>query len=240
METSNRILQKESRAVIHSESDLSQAFLAALNRYPGIELTSDSLIAEFASKQGRPDFVGASHKLSRKMFQAGCHLESALRSGPVTRIFSELKPNAPRTRAYLEQVTGLPDSVVAQILKNLCSKGLIRSANNSSYVLPTFLTSRAIEFWAFELKMDNWKRALYQALQYQAFAHRVTVVLSEKSHKRVTRNLEAFRSKGIGVLLLNESNGELVPLCKARRMKPKSALHYYYALGRFLESVLTK
>lgn len=57
--------------------------------------------------------------------------------------------------------------------------------------------------WAFELKLSNWKRALFQALQYKAFANYVAVVLPHEKEKVLQQNLSTFISLNVGVLLFD-------------------------------------
>jgi len=60
---------------------------------------------------------------------------------------------------------------------------------------------------AFELKLDSWKRALYQAYRYSYFANRSIVVLPTGAAASAQRNIELFKQLKIGLWEFNADRG---------------------------------
>ncbi len=52
---------------------------------------------------------------------------------------------------------------------------------------------------AFEMKIDNWKRALAQAYRYKYYSDRVIVVLPVRNFHRAESNLSLFSLLGVGL-----------------------------------------
>ena len=92
----------------------------------------------------------------------------------------------------------------------------------------------SVEFWACELKVDKWKRALYQALRYRAFAHCSVVIIPDCVAHRVRPNAERFRSLRIGVVVIDLENHRLRTMVKPWYGEPLSKTYYYHALMKFL------
>jgi predicted transcriptional regulator len=221
-----------------SEERLARAFELSLRngvaRAPFMPL--HSIAKEIRCLQGRPDFV-ASPTRSRIMPASFCaNLASGLSSPSQAKILALLNPVAPRTERYLESGTGLSRSVIHRSIATLTSLGLIRHRGRSSYVLSHALRKSELELWAFEVKVDHWRRALYQALQYQAFAHRSIVVISERWAHRLELHSGRFRMSKVGVISLDPDSGKMRVIVQATKHRPASRFHYLYALGSFLRS----
>lgn len=64
------------------------------------------------------------------------------------------------------------------------------------------------KLWSFELKLENWKRALYQATRNQAFADYSVVVLPIGKMKVAEIEQFVFQKLGIGLLVFDEKTLE--------------------------------
>ena len=89
------------------------------------------------------------------------------------------------------------------------------------------------ELWAFELKLRDWRRALYQALQCRSFAHRAYVVFPSDREGFIRSKTDTLRALGVGALSYDPKVQRIRVLVPSRKARPTTLHHYYYALGRF-------
>lgn len=84
--------------------------------------------------------------------------------------------------------------------------------------------SESIQVWAFELKLKNWKRALYQAFRCKSFADWVFVVLPSEKRSLASKNVDLFRSFNVGLWIFDLSSSLVeqlfVPEQNKRFLKP--------------------
>lgn len=62
---------------------------------------------------------------------------------------------------------------------------------------------------AFEMKLENWKRALSQAYRYRYFANRSIVVVPTATADRAQNHLPMFRQLGIGLWSFDKANNNI-------------------------------
>lgn len=158
----------------------------------------DILYREVVCQQGIPDFVGLSSAslIQRYDFSNLTATESC------SVILSILKRNSGRRKEYIKEKTALSDATLNRALKELLSNGLIVERKNL-YFLSVNEDLKKNSIWAFELKLSNWKRALFQALQYKAFANYVAIVLPYEKENILKQNLSTFIALNVGVLLFD-------------------------------------
>lgn len=221
-----------------SEGKLSEAFQELISdvKWPVTVPQQLQVSREFASQQGRPDFVA--FKTSRSFISKATkeRVGSVLATRSCALMMALLKPSAPRTTTYLRKMSGMSGVRLRWSISCLEKQGLIERTKNGSFVASATWIDPSWEFWAFEVKVDDWKRALYQALQYRAFAHRSIVVIAEQWAHRIERNLDRFKSFGIGVIAVDADKKAIRVIRHPTRAKPYSRAHYYYAIGKFLAS----
>ena len=71
---------------------------------------------------------------------------------------------------YLEESTGLSKQTLQKEILALCKKDLVIQNARGSYKLADKYNMPKMEIYAFELKLDNWKRALFQTIRYKTFS----------------------------------------------------------------------
>ena len=130
------------------------------------------------------------------------------------------------------QVTGLSSPVFRRMMASRVQEIVHRM--RSGYVLAPNVPDLRTHLWAFELKLDHWQRALFQACQYRAFAHAALVVMSEGGAHRVARHYARFEALGVGLAAFDTATHELRVLVRPARRRPLSQRHYLFALGRIL------
>ena len=116
-------------------------------------------------------------------------------------------------------------------------EGLVQAISSQGYVLGPKLNLPNCKIWCFEGKLRNWKRALYQATRYRAFAHRTFVVMPEGYVRSAEAQLQRFRLARVGLLAL-EDDGCLRMIIKPRQQQPRSPVMFTMAQARVLSSIV--
>ena len=220
-----------------SEALLSDAF-AAMVRSPGgaaglPELPT--LLPEFTARQGVADFVAVQCTAQQLGHAAEAGWGTLLRQPATAAVYSHTRW-APRSFAYLCTRTGLAPRTVKGSLCALESGGLLKQTERGTFLRAQHLHPQP-DVWAFEIKVSNWRRALFQALQYQAFAHRVCVVIAAEFAHRAEKHRELFMRLGVGLLVLHHSSGKpsLTRKVAPRRRRPSFGEYHLHALGQIIE-----
>lgn len=192
------------------------------------------LLREFEARQGRADFVGVEcHPPAlRKAAMAGW---GKILARPAAATVYSFTRAAPRTEVFLAERTGLSRATLRSCLADLRAIGLLRETPTGSVVRARLLPKPDV--WAFEVKVANWRRALFQALQYQAFAHRVVVVLSAEFAHRAIEHESLFQALGVGLLIIDttENAATLERSVAPRRARPSSGAYHLHALGQIID-----
>lgn len=91
------------------------------------------------------------------------------------------------------------------------------------------------EIVAIEAKIRDWKKALFQATRYKDFANKSWVLLDMYYGKAALKNIEEFKKRNIGLLLIN-SHGELFEVIKPSSENPKSEYRYWFTIVSILQN----
>jgi hypothetical protein len=192
-------------------------------------------LAESTCSEGRADLVCA--------IRSNCKTPRWLRERAellvqpmCSRILAVLKPLAPRTEQYLLCKTGVTAKTLRAALRTLTKEDLIRQTPTGGYVLHPKFELPAIEIHAFEFKLHNWRRALYQATRYKSFSHRVYVVLPPAAGQRAIANKRLFTGLNIG-LVVHDPNGESDYVLQPRRRTPPARYRYIMAIGMIIKNL---
>lgn len=212
----------------YSEFDMGIAFEQALRdgNIPFIR-NPQAVYKEILSVQGIPDFVIINDKrgLSNLVPSNLSHL------GSISRVLANLKPKAGRSRLYLYRKTGLSIFTLNMVLRVLLRNSLIVRRDKMFYLNPEISLERTI--WAFELKLEDWKRALFQAMQYRAFANYAVTVFPMEKENLLKANLHMFVGLDIGVLLFDRGKQRAKWLFRPKKQAPISkwqAIYMYLKL----------
>jgi hypothetical protein len=191
------------------------------------------VLREMQAHQGQPDFVISikGRTIPRGLIE---RIVDGVSRPSAARVLSLLGVSAARSEEYLLKASGLSGKVLVETLRNLEERRLIDQPRRGRFVLRHEIAMTNLEFWAFEVKVDDWQRALYQGLQYRTFAHRVSIVLGEKWVHRVEPHRKLFGTFGIGVIAVDPQRSSLRAVIEAKRRAPTSRFQYWCALARFL------
>lgn len=189
--------------------------------------------AEVPCAQGRPDYVASTHLGHLRPDQQSV-LVKASSTPTKARLLAVLTNGEICTEADLLASTGVSTRLLRSCMAEFSDLNLVEKHGRTEFhIVPNALTLEW-DLWAFELKVDHWQRALFQACQYRAFAQHSVVVLAEQWIHRADRQLDRFRTLGIGLFALDVSSGSVRSVLAPRARPPASRWHHLYALGRFL------
>lgn len=141
-----------------------------------------------------------------------------------------LSRRAAQTEADLKRRVGVTAPVLRKYLRELLASGLIAETVDHRFMAGLSRSLPAIEICSFELKLKNWQRALYQAIRYRSFSHRVFVVMPHDATSAALANREAFRKANVG-LIAHEKSGESIVLIRPAKRRPRAPHRSIMALG---------
>lgn len=180
----------------YTEDEMGDAFhirASSKNGLPGIGRFW-RIFREVDSWRGRPDFVCLQRDGNEELPKntEGLGLVGAT-------ILAALNRSTGRTIEDLQLKTGYAASSVKQTVLRLLVSGLIKKDRNERFKLVPGRGLDDLATVAFELKLKNAKRALYQAQQYRCFADRVYVVVPPQLIATFDKYQEAMSLWGIGL-----------------------------------------
>lgn len=208
---------------------MADAFLKLLRSSEGLPgLGSfDDIYNEVACRQGRPDFIALRSKNAHKI--------KALpkTTGLVgSSILSLLKPSASRTINYLIERSEYSVGSIKRSIKQLLDSGHVEKTQKGSYILGDATGKFQVEIWAFELKLNNTKRAVFQAQQSCAFAERSIIVVPPGQAKNYERYSETIKRWGIGLAVFDPITKRFSIKKRPRKSKANSRQHKIYAIAQ--------
>lgn len=214
--------------VEYTEHEMSIRFETAIKKQlikglPSFEL----LFKEVSCQQGIPDFVG----LSSARFIRAHDFTNLVSTESSSIILSLLKHKAGRRKNYIKKKTNISDATLNRVLRELQSNNFIVERNNLYYLSVEDMPSNNT-IWAFELKLSNWKRALFQALQYKAFANYSVVVFPFEKEKVLRKNLITFADFNVGILLFDSKSQKAKWLRRPQKEKSISKWQTLFLLGK--------
>ena len=145
-------------------------------------------------------------------------------------VLSLLKTAAVRTENYLRNRTGVSQTTLRRAITELIEWGLVNAPSDGHFVLGDNFEVPDLEICAFEFKLDNWRRAFYQATRYRSFSHRVYVVMPASTVHRAFDCLASFRQQNIGLLSHSPDTGS-ERILASRKRRPRSRSGFIKAVG---------
>jgi hypothetical protein len=194
-------------------------------------------VTELVAENGIADFVLTPSTLSGSRLEFAQRLAKCVTTPAAASVVACLNASRSTSVTDIMNRSALSRGVVASIIRRLAASGLAWGNSQTGVRLLRPVKESDIELWAYELKLSDWRHGLYQALQYKAFAHSVSIVLPETAARAVTSNLPRFRAFNVGVLIFNTTTGKLRVLVKPKRSRPGSRGHYLFALAGFVRAI---
>ncbi|GIQ71497.1 hypothetical protein DUZ99_15605 [Xylanibacillus composti] len=216
----------------NSEEDLVEIFIA--NLLNSTIKNSPLILREVDCWQGRADIVAAFIKDKEPFPQ--CKQISYLKHYTSANIIALLHKRAPRSKTYILKYLGLSEETINRWLFNLLQADVISITPNGCYTINEKFNIPTIELYAYEVKLSNWKRALYQASQYKGFSNYSYVVMPAKHINPAVKNIEAFRINNVGLIQVEESGSQKV-LYKPTKIKPKKKSFHLIGIAHVLHEM---
>jgi hypothetical protein len=219
-----------------TEASLAAGFTSWLgdhSRNNGIPVFRE-VFGEVECRQGIPDIIGLScdwRPSSFPSFRGNCGVSLSAASD-ILALFNNRDCH---TTEYLTSHSGLSKDLARQTINALCELGLASRTPKGSVKLRVDLSWLESDMWAFELKLHDWRRALFQTLQYRAFASYEVLVMPSEKRNVISRQLRLFESAGVGVVLFDPMTSTGETLLKAKRNRPTLMQHKVFAMCRLLQ-----
>lgn len=220
-----------------TEAQLSVIFESVVPHLSTTRLSAEAPVAvvrELECHRGRPDFV-VSPSSGLRGLREKQEVGEVLSEPASSLVLSLLHPVATRTRSFLAGRTGLSSDSFKRALARLLAADLVAEVAPDRFRWADWFQPE-VELWAFELKVRDWRRAIYQAMTYRAFAHRSVIVMPREVTCRLAPHLDRMRRLSIGLAALDTEAGTLTLVSSGRRNRPGSLHHYFYALGQLLST----
>ena len=217
---------------------MTERFARYLRKSPPSFRTGERiLLAEFDGIQGRPDIAD----VEINALPANINLDALaalLRSPTKARLLSSLRHGTPRTIEYLGKITGLSVNSVRGHIREMEAGGLVKTDTHKSVYLLCHLPWDMMDITSYEVKLSNWKRALFQGIGYRAFSRSVWVVMPQSREKGLQKATTAFQTYGIGLMSFSDEGEANVIVRAKRHRRPTSRRLYLMAAGTALAKFL--
>lgn len=163
---------------------------------------------EFDARFGNVDIVKVKYKNKIPLTINQAHILSNI---AVARIVGYLHKKSTRTLSYLTKNSGYTEEYVISILSKLKSANIINEPNEHRYIINKQFEFPKLVFSSYEAKLNNWQKALSQAIKNQAFSSESYVVMPEKIAKKLalTKN-NYFLSYNIGLIAVNNKKYKIL------------------------------
>lgn len=218
----------------YTEDEMARAFQDVLQSQEGLPGVGvfDAVYREVSCRQGRPDFIGL-----RYISCVGLRGNLSVPGFVGPSVLHNLKPKAPRTLEYLVNNMEFARESIRRSLRSLVEKGYVEQTESGAYRLALVSSERKPEIWTFELKLNNPKKAVFQAQQSRAFAERAIIVVPPGQERNYERFRETMQRWHIGLATFDIATGTFLFVRKGRKAQALSRMQQLYALSQMQAGV---
>ena len=213
----------------YSEKEMANAFQSLLQSVRGLPEVGvfDAVYPEISCLQGRPDFIAVRY-FSRTEPSNQSRVPGLV--GP--SILNLLKPKAPHSLDYLIAHSEFTGSSIRKSLLQLIDSRHVEQTESGAYRLGKASKGQKPEMWSFELKLNNPRKAVFQAQQSRAFAERAIIVVPPGQEGNYERFRESMQRWYIGLATFEPVTSHFRFVRKGRKAKALSRTHQIYALSQ--------
>ncbi|MGD7023603.1 hypothetical protein ACQCVK_13465 [Rossellomorea vietnamensis] len=196
-----------------------------------LRIKKNLILNEVDCWQGRADVAEViSENIQLLSSEISQEQVSLLRNLTCAKIISLLHYNSNRTTRFIYNKIGIQTKTIDAWLSKLIKAEIIVNVEVGKFrIHPEFLLPN-VKFIAYEVKLYNWKRALYQAIQYKGFANKSYVVMPHKNIKPAINNLQAFVANNIGLIEVY-NDGSFKTILQSRNCRPTSKAFNIIGMG---------
>ncbi len=185
----------------------------------------DRVDPEVDFSQGRPDFVGVKGARKGGRTLPGLYAGTHIPVSHIARVLTVLERDQAISMADLAQAAAVTLPRTRRIVQPLERIGAVSAdAADTLRVVDLDRIDRP-DLWAFELKLDDWKRCLFQTLVCRSYARRVTAVFPMSKAKHIEAIAPTFANHGVGVMLFDADTRVIRQVEPTTPSKPRSAYH---------------
>lgn len=215
------------------EIELGEFFQEFIMNNTNLKYRFDMFLREIESFQGIPDYIGVNIRDIEecKSFLANVSEENWYN---VSRILSILSKQKGHTVSYIVKKTGISENSLIKDLVFLQNKNMIEQDRYGNYKLYESFVIPKMSIFSFELKLENWKRALFQAIRYKTFSEFSYVVMPYEKMTLLKKNVDYFKQSNIGIVVYDERENTLETIYRATKNKNISKSHLYYMSGKIM------
>jgi hypothetical protein len=205
-----------------TEAQMGQRFRAVLKAGDKPLMAFNDVAAEVDFSQGRPDYVGVKGAKRGKRTLPGIYAGTRIPASHIARVLTVLERDQTITLGDLAHAATVTLHRTRRIVHPLERIGAVCA--DAEETLRVVDLDRIVRpnLWAFELKLDDWKRCLFQTMVCRSYAHRVTAVFPTAKAKHITQVAPAFAQHGIGVMLFDAHTSTLKPVVPTTTQRPMS------------------
>jgi len=189
---------------------------------------------ESICSEGRADIVWGRFERGRSLTKFRRHA-ALLQNPTASRLLAILRQRSAQLEEDLIPRIGVTVPVLRKWLRALLEADFVTTTQDGRFRAIPRNAFPTVEICSFELKLKNWKRALYQATRYRSFSHRVFVVMPVNSAHVAFQNAELFRRANVG-LVAHDNSGESRVLVRPQKRLPNSSYRTIMALGMFSQA----
>lgn len=215
------------------ESELGVLFQKFICNDHGLGYHFDMLFEEIESMQGIPDYIGVRIKNVQEC-RNFLNTFSNENWFSISKILSCLSYKRGYTLNHILKKTGIAEHQLEKMLLQLVRKKILNQDDKNKYMINDSTVIPHIDVISFELKMENWKRALFQSIRYKTFSDYVYIVMPIEKQKLLEKNIEIFISNNIGIALYDEKLEALKIMVRPKKNQKKSKMHCDYMSGKIL------
>jgi hypothetical protein len=211
----------------YSEEEMAQAFQRLLLSEKGLPGAGcfGAVYREISCRQGRPDFIALRYKFSSDNRHS---IDVPGLVGPA--ILQTLKPKAPLTFEFGRES-------IRKSLRLMIQNGYIEQLESGAYRLGAEMAYEKPEIWTFELKLNNPKKAVFQAQQSRAYAERAIIVVPPGQERNYQRFRETMQRWHVGLSTFNPITGVFRFIRKGRKARALSPTQQIYTLSQMARRI---
>jgi len=220
------------------EHELSKSF----QKRTGPELWSRNpagtwvLAHESTCSEGRADIVWGRFGNGCSPTRIRAH-SALLQNATASRILSSLRRSAAQHEEQIYPRIGVTLPVFKKWLRALVEAELVTKTQDGRLRAIPRKKFPSVEICAFELKLKNWRRALYQATRYRSFSDQAFVVMPAESARTAFKHRETFRKANVG-LVSHDASGNSTVLIRPRKRAPHAGHRAIMAIGMLSGSAI--
>jgi len=188
-----------------------------------------SVKSEVEFTQGRPDFVCMSPVRGGRRSLPQLFAKARIPASNIARVLTILDREQYLSLPDLADAAAVPLTRARRILAPLARIKAVRADGLDAVEVVDLDLIHRPDLWAFELKLDDWKRCLTQTLVCRTYAHRVTAVFPASKVKHITAIAPEFERHHIGVMLFDVDSQKIQPVVPTPAVKPLSAYSAWMA-----------